>query len=481
MSLRRAVIFSSIERYFGFVLAFATAVAIARLLTPAEVGAFSVAMSIAGVASGLREFGASSFLIRAPRMEPTQKSCAFGLTLTLGATLGVSMLLLAAPVASFFGEDSVRTLLQILSINFFFLPFGTINNALIQRKMRFDLLAKINIIGALLGFIVSIGLALEGYGAYSLAWGAVALTVSSSAMSILWGPEPLFIRPRLRGSSELIRFGSQMTTHAIIMDIGLRFPDFIIGKVQGLYAAGLFSRATGLASNVNDLLLRGLGAVALSYFSKVERENGDVIQIHIRMATLVTGLGWPAYAGLAFFAEPITLILFGEKWLAIVWPLRIICLQLALELPFSFQYQAVVAKGELGRQLASFTIATVVRILCVVFGANWGVSGAAMGLVMAQLFSTVISSRIVWPCIGVTWRNYIGVMRANLLPLLAAISVSALAQWAAEIWEISHWANVFWFGPLAFLAVVTSLAASRHSLATEVINLLKDWRKVRAS
>lgn len=481
MSLRRAIIFSSIERYFGFVLAFASTIAIARLLSPSEVGAFSVAMSISGIASGLRELGASSFLIRAPRMEPTHKSCAFGLTLFLGLALGISMLLLATPVAIFFREDSLRTLLQILSINFFLLPFGTINNALIQREMHFDLLAKINVIGTLLGFIVSIGLAWEGYGASSLAWGAVALAVSSTALSILWGPEPLLIRPRLSGSSALIRFGSQMTAHAIIMDIGLRLPDFVIGKVQGLYSTGLFSRATGVASNVNDLLLRGLGGVALSYFSKVEREKGDVVQIHIRMGTLVTGLGWPAYAGLAFFAEPITLILFGEKWLAIVWPLRIICLQLAIELPFSFQYQVVVAKGKLGRQLASFITATVVRVMCVVIGANWGVSGAATGLVAAQFFATIISSRIVWPYIGVTWGHYVGVMRTNLLPLLVAIVASALAQWAALIFELSHWETVLWFGPLAFLAVMASLGFSRHSLAIEVTTLLNDLRKSRAS
>ncbi len=54
MSIRRAVIFSGIDRYFGFVVSFVATIVISRLLTPAEVGAFSVAMSVAGVGYSLR-------------------------------------------------------------------------------------------------------------------------------------------------------------------------------------------------------------------------------------------------------------------------------------------------------------------------------------------------------------------------------------------------------------------------------------------
>ena len=327
MSMRRAVIFSSLERYYGFAIAFVTTIVISRLLTPAEVGAFSVAMSLAGVASGLREFGASSFLIRSTHMTKHHESCAFGLTLLLGCTLGVLMLVLAQPIAGFFNQGNVATLLQILSLNFFLLPLGTVNNALIQRDMRFDLVARISMVAVSLSFLVSIGLAWQGFGAYSLAWGAVALSGSSACLSVVWGPEAAFIRPRLRGAGELIRFGAQTSGLSLLLEVSSRFPDFILGKMQSFGAAGLMSRAMGLAGNLNDLMLKGLSAVALSFFSGIERDKGDVIEAHVRVATLVTGLGWPAFAGLAFFAEPITLALYGEQWLGIVWPLRILCIQ----------------------------------------------------------------------------------------------------------------------------------------------------------
>ena len=476
MSIRRAVIFSTLQRYYGFVMAFISTIVVSRLLSPADLGAFSVAMSVAGVATSFREFGASAFLIRSPTLEKHHESCAFGLTLLLGGGLGLVLVIVAKPLARFFRTDEVADLVYILSLNLFLLPFGTVNNALIRRQMQFDLLARINVIALTLGFLVTLGLASLGFGAYSLAWGAVALSLFSSGLSILWGPAPAIIRPRFTGGGDIIRFGSQTTGLSVLWDISSRYSDFLLGRMHGLAATGLMSRAAGLANNVNDVLLSGFGAVALSYFSQLQREKGDPLATHLRLAALVTGLGWPAFVGLAFFAEPLTLALYGENWLGIVLPLQILCLQYCLGLPFSFQYELVMAKGSMDKQVKAIVFIEIFRIVAVTVGAMWGLIGVAVALVVTQLFATLSCSLMVWPMLNVGWADYWVVIKTNLPITAVTIACCSGALALANQWSASYVQLILVVCPVVAVCVLAGYAALRHPLFVEVMKLLKGWR-----
>lgn len=467
MSIQRAVLFSTFERYYAFLIAFISTVVISRLLTPAEVGAFSVAMSLAGVASGLRELGASAFLIRSVNIEKNHESCAFGMTLILGGGLGGALLASADMLGGFFGQTEVADLLRILSLNFFLLPFGTVNNALIQRAMLFDAVARISVIGVTLSFLFSVGLAWYGLGSASLAWGSVVLSCSSVFFSILWGPGPALVRPRLRGARELLRFGLQNTGLSVLFDLSARFPDFILGKMQGMAAAGLMSRAGGLATNVNDLLLKGLNSVALSYFSQLHREKGDPVNAHIRIAILITGLGWPAFVGLAFFAEPLTLALYGEQWLEIVWPLRILCVQMCLSLPFCFQYQLVMAKDAMAQQIKSSVIVVAFKLVALVIGAMWGVVGVAIVLVISTALGVLLNSYLLWPAIQVQWKDYRGVIRANLPIMAVSVIGCMVAVGAGAYYQLTYVRLILWLGPLTALWVLAGYVYLKHPLADE--------------
>lgn len=428
---------------------------------------FSVAMSFAGIGYSLREFGASAFLIRSPSIESRHIAFAFGLTLSIGFGLGILMLTIAKPLAAFFGQQDIQVLIQILSINFFLLPFGSVQNALIQRAMHFDVVARINILATTVSVCVSMALAWFGYGAHSLAWGAVALSTTSACLSSLWGPGPRLIWPRIRGASELVLFGAQNTALTVLWEVSTRYPEFILGKLRDFTSAGIMSRGSGLVNNVNDLLIKGMYPVALSYFSQIKRENGDPVHAHIKIATLVTGLGWPAFFGLAAFAEPLTLVLYGNRWIEIVWPVRILCLELALLLPFCFQYQVVMAKGGMEKQVRATTIAVGFRIIGLTIGANWGPIGAAISLVISQMIYTVLVSRMVWPSIGVTWSDYWGVIRANIAILAVTIGTTTAVTTIGRLSDASPVQVVFLLAPIACAGVVCGYAILGHPLVVE--------------
>jgi O-antigen/teichoic acid export membrane protein len=63
-SVRRALAISFIERYALIAISLASNILIARLLSPEEIGLYSVSLAVIGIAQVLRDFGVGGYLIQ---------------------------------------------------------------------------------------------------------------------------------------------------------------------------------------------------------------------------------------------------------------------------------------------------------------------------------------------------------------------------------------------------------------------------------
>jgi O-antigen/teichoic acid export membrane protein len=172
-TVRRALALTLLERYLTTLLALASNVLLARLLTPEQIGIYSVSLAAIGIAHVLREFGIGNYLIQVKELSEGHIGTAFGLSLILGIGL-FSILMLGAPyVAAFYGEASMSLTLRIVALNFLILPFATVAGTLLRRDMHFKKLVPVALTAAAVSFIVTIALAWAGLGADSMAIGSV--------------------------------------------------------------------------------------------------------------------------------------------------------------------------------------------------------------------------------------------------------------------------------------------------------------------
>ncbi|MFN4063137.1 MAG: oligosaccharide flippase family protein, partial [Parazoarcus communis] len=84
------------ERYLLIALGLASNILLARLLTPEEIGLYSVSIALIGIAQVLREFGIGNFLIQVKTLTDDHVRTAFGFSLVIGVTLFLAIFL-AAP------------------------------------------------------------------------------------------------------------------------------------------------------------------------------------------------------------------------------------------------------------------------------------------------------------------------------------------------------------------------------------------------
>ena len=80
---RRAVYLSAVARYSDMIVQFVSVMVIARLLTPEEIGIFSISLAVIALAQTLREFGLGAYVVQERELDRARIRSAFGVALVL--------------------------------------------------------------------------------------------------------------------------------------------------------------------------------------------------------------------------------------------------------------------------------------------------------------------------------------------------------------------------------------------------------------
>ncbi len=312
--VRRALAFSFIERWLSIIIALGSNVLLARLLSPEQVGIFSVSLSVIGVAQVLRDFGVVNYVIQEKELQQDSLRTAFGLSLLLGGGLFLVVVTAAPFIADFYREALVRDTLWVCALNFLLLPFATVTLALLRREMAFRALAVIGLSSAALGAVVSIGLAWAGQGTMSLAIGSVVTNAANCVGAWIARPDSARLRPNLKAWRRLLGFGAQSSLTGVITSVSMDVNDLAVGKLMGFGPVAILSKAQGLMQLFHRDVMTAIRNVAYPAYAKAVREGEDLEARYMTSVTHVTATAWPFYGFVSLYALETLRLLFGSQW-----------------------------------------------------------------------------------------------------------------------------------------------------------------------
>ena len=216
------------------------------LLTPHEIGLYSVSMALISMAQVVRDFGLANYLIQKKDLGREDVGSALGLSILLGAGLFLLINLAAPWIADFYREPSLVNIIRIISVNFLILPFNSISISLLRRDMRFDALMRINVCAAVTSCFTTLGAAWVGAGSVSLALGEIASSLTMAvgvSLAGAWGRLPM---PQLQRWRQIVGFGGPVTAANVVTSISMDMNDLAVGKILDFSQVAIASRAQGL-------------------------------------------------------------------------------------------------------------------------------------------------------------------------------------------------------------------------------------------
>lgn len=399
----------------GKLLVFLSTIILVRLLLPAEFGLMGYCLIAIQYLDVLNGFGVGHALIA--RRDQVEEAANAALVIGLGS--GILLFIVAwfsAPLlAAFFDDARVTDLFRVLAIVIPISAVGAIPSALIQRSMRFRAKFVPDIGRSIAKGGISIVLAWQGFGVWSLVVGQIAGEVVATLVMFAlagWRPTRRFDRKVTR---EVLGFGSHLVSIGAVGALIVNVDYLLVGKVLGAAALGYYT----FAYRIPELIIRNtnfvIGRVAFPLLSQVQSDADDLRAAYQTLLRYVSLFTIPAGVGLALIAPRFVHAFFPPRWNPAVDVMQLIALALAISsighLP-GIIYKAT-NRPEILNKLSLVKLVATVAVLS--YSIRWGIVGVAVGQVALSVFFVAIDTVVVSRLLSFTSRQMLRALAPALV------------------------------------------------------------------
>ncbi|WP_296951556.1 oligosaccharide flippase family protein [uncultured Massilia sp.] len=469
-NLRRSLVITFLSSTGATVLQFAVSLMLARILTPAEIGVFSMTVVFTNFAHVFRDFGVSAYIQREQDLTPDKLRSAMGVLFFTSWLIATILLLASAAIGDWFAEPAIVPVLRVLAVGFFFIPFGSVTNALLARNFEAGKEAFPVAVGTVCFCVSCVTLAKLGFGSLSLAYANLINIIACTLAYIPMRPKGLPWLPSFKHWRGVAHFGLGSLASSTADTVNGSIPDIVLGKLGTARQVGLLSRANSTVTIFGYVAGATVSYGAVSYLAQLHHRGEPLAPMLARASTLLTGIGWPALALSAVLGRDIVLALYGPAWLDCV-P-AILPLALAGAIGMAFHYIPI-ALTSIGRPY----LGAVPNLVSLLARIGFGVA-LFDGSLERFAWALCLAGAVTAPFTLAQQRRHfgygIGAMLRNLAPSAAVTLGTAAAAWMLDTLlppALPALARLLVMAlPLAAVWYLL-LRATRHALAGEVHRL----------
>ena len=363
-------------------LGLVSAAVLARLLTPEAYGLIAMAAAFIALVTTFAELGLAQATVQRSRITDEQVNALFWINAALGVGAASLGLVLARPIAWFYGEPALAPVVMGLSVAFVLTGISSQHRAVLQRRMRFATLTIVDVSSLAGAIALAIGAAALGAGH----WALVLLAVSTAGLRAagLWATSGW--RPgrpaRAEGLGSMIRFGAYLSGTSLFGTLMRNLDRILIGRFFGPAVAGYYFNAHRLLLMPVSQLNAPLSSVALPTLSRLQDDPERFRLFYRRGVEVVAAASFPAVLTCLIAADHLVPVVLGGQWadsIPIFKALAPAALLASVNVVTSWVY---VPLGRTDRQFRWH----VFRSCCVMIGFAIGLPWGALGLAIA--FST---------------------------------------------------------------------------------------------
>lgn len=390
---------------------------LARILAPRDFGLLGFALVYITYVETVADLGTGSALI----YWPGRREEAAQVTFVSNALAGLGwcgLTLVAAPwIADFFNSPEGVPILRALALSFPLKFLGTTHDAICQKDMRFRtrLIPEVAMAAGKAG--VAVGLALAGFGVWSLVWGQlVGLAAWTLALWLVVPWRPKWRWPSAELARPMLAYGRGIVAVNVLAAVTHHADLVIVGRMLGARILGLYQMAYKVPEMTVIVSIWVVSKVLFPAFSRAHASGEEVGALYVGALRWIALLAVPASLGLALVAEPLVLTVFGERWREAVPILRALALYSGLRALGAHAGDVLKATGRPGLLAAIAVLKAALMVPLLLLAARSG--PVAVALTMAGVTAVTLLINVVAVC---------RLARVRPLELLTALWPSLLA------------------------------------------------------
>lgn len=475
-SMAGALAWSAGARWISQILSWVSTIIVARLLTPYDYGLVYMAGVYLCLASLISQGGIGEAIVALRDLTSRQIAELNTVAVLLGGVLlGVSSLA-AAPVAHFFSAPPLRAVVIVGSSQYILAAPGIVPRALLQKELRFKLLASIDTARAFCQIVVTIILAWLHFGYWSLMLGTLANCAVGATLTVFakWHG---FALPALRNLRRELRFSSHVAVSAIGWYVYDNADFGIAGRMLGEVPLGNYTVAWNIASAPVEKIATLLTVVTPAFFSAVQKSEYHLRRYFLGLTELLSLVTVPASIGLALTANDLVPVLLGSKWQAAIGPLRLLSIFIAVRSVAAILPHLLNMIRDAEFVMWSTIASAVVMPIAFLIGSHWGTDGIAAAWVVAY---PPVMSPLYWRVFQKTGTR----MKDYASSVMPAVSSSIIMAVVVVLARLESPFRPHSLPDLCFLIVTGMLSYSAALMASyndRVLRIVRALKRVRQS
>ncbi|MEC5166418.1 teichuronic acid exporter [Flavobacterium sp. PL11] len=443
MSLKKQAlsgVFWSIIQLFGNLLInFGISLILARLLLPSEFGLIAMLGVFIGIGSTLISSGLTSSLIRTPKVDDLDYSTVFHFNL-VGSIIIYLVFYFGAPfIAAFYDQESLINILRVYCITFIINAFSAVQSTRLTKMLDFKTQAKISIPSLLLGGIVGVMMAFNGFGVWSLVASAVVQSLAGSMQLWYyskWKPQWAFDVTKFKHH---FNFGVKIMLSSILDTIFSNAYTLIIGKFFAPAQVGFYNRASTLrmlpVTSISSIVTK----VSYPLFAAIQDDDVRLKSVYKRIMQMVIFLVAPILILMAVLAEPLFRFLYTEKWLPAVPYFQILAFGAIMTPIHIYNLQILNVKGRSDLFLRLEIIKKILAVVVITISFQFGIFGLLYGSIFSSLASFFINTHYSGKFLNYSaWQQ-----TKDLLPIIALAALAGAVVYFLDNFMVQQLYNDF--------------------------------------
>ena len=363
---------------------------VAAFLSTTEYGTFGVLAAALGTLLWLKQVGVGD---KDVQQQEDDQEHAFHVAFTLELLLGGFFLLLVLAVIPLmvwvYGEPQLLAPGLVCSL--------AIVGAALQspvwpyyRSMNFLRQRTLQAVDPIVGFVITIVLAIAGAGYWALVFGLVGGSLAGAAVAVAASPYRLRLRWEPATMREYVSFSWPLLASAfagvVIAQSATLVAEFEVG-LAGVGAVALASSIVAYTGRVDQLVTNTLYPAICA----VRDRAGTLSEVFVKSNRLALSFGLPFGVGLALFAEGLIVDLLGERWRPALGLIQVFALIAAVD-QLGFNWTAFYRALGRTRPIAvvNVTMAVVFVSVALPLLVSRGLEGLALGMAITTAAGLVL-------------------------------------------------------------------------------------------
>jgi O-antigen/teichoic acid export membrane protein len=385
----RGILWSGIGQVGIQALGFIVSVVLARLLSPQEYGVFAATAVLTGLLGAFGGGALTAALVQRADVTGEDLDTSFWVAMGLGGAMALLLIMSAHPIAIFFREPLIAPLLMAQAIGVVLAPLGAVHAALLSRRMDFRSLARVDLMTVAGSGVLAIGMALSGWGVWSLVVPGLAGT--GLGVLALWRLVPWRVQGGIDRESllRLGRFSVSVLAFDVLNYVRGNVDYLVLGRVLGTRPLGLYYLAYNITTIPQTRMVPIITRVLFPALSAVQHDLPRLRNAYAQAVRYVSLVTFPLLAGLAILASEFVLAVFGIHWVEAVPLVRILCIAGVLYSLGTTTGSVIFSRGRADLACWISIGATAFMSGCVLAGARYGALGVAVGVAAYAALSFV--------------------------------------------------------------------------------------------